>query len=119
MALEHLAARAEAGRIFAQSALAGEVSADDRTYLAQVVSTNTGLPQAEAEARVDQVITAIETAKAEAAETAEAARKMTVLGAFLTAASLLVSAVGAYWAAQKGGNHRDKNIAFPGVFNRW
>jgi len=113
------AARAEAGRIFAQSAIAGEVSADDRTYLAQVVSTNTGLSQAEAEARVDQVITAMDNAKAQAAEVAEEARKMTVLGAFLTAASLLVSAVGAYWAAQKGGNHRDNNIAFPGVFNRW
>lgn len=113
------AARAEAGRIFAQSAIVGEVSADDRTYLAQVVATNTGLPQAEAEARVDQVITAIDNAKAQAAEVAEEARKMTVLAAFLTAASLLVSAVGAYWAAQKGGNHRDNNIAFPGVFNRW
>jgi hypothetical protein len=113
------AVRAEAGRIFAQSALSGELAADDRSYLVQAVSANTGLPEAEAQARVDQVVTAIDTAKAEAVEVAENARKMTVLGAFLTAASLLVSAVGAYWAAQKGGNHRDKNTAFPGVFNRW
>lgn len=113
------AVRAEAGRIFAQSAISGELGAEDRAYLAQAVSANTGLPQAEAEARVEQVVTAIDTAKAEAAEAAETARKMTVLGAFITAAALLVSAVGAYWAAQKGGNHRDKNIAFPGVFTRW
>lgn len=113
------AIRAEAGRIFAQSAVSGELAAGDRSYLVQAVSANTGLPEAEAQARVDQVVTAIDTAEAKAAEVAESARKMTVLGAFLTAASLLVSAVGAYWAAQKGGNHRDKNTAFPGVFNRW
>lgn len=113
------AVRGEAGRIFAQAALSGELAADDRAYLAQAVSANTGLSQAEAEARVDQVVAAIDTAKAEAAEAAEEARKMTVLGAFLVAASLLVSAVGAYWAAQKGGNHRDKNIAFTSMFRRW
>ncbi|RYE87850.1 MAG: hypothetical protein EOP19_03105 [Hyphomicrobiales bacterium] len=113
------AVRGEAGRIFAQSALSGELGAEDRAYLVQAVAANTGLPEAEAEARVDQVVTAIDTAKAKAAEVAEAARKTTVLGAFLVAASLLVSAVGAFWAAQKGGNHRDKNIAFPGVFTRW
>ena len=118
-AADTTAIRGEAGRIFAQSALSGELAADDRAYLVQAVSANTGLPEAEAQARVDQVVTAIDTAKAEALEVAENARKMTVLGAFLTAASLLVSAVGAYWAAQKGGNHRDKNIAFPGLFNRW
>ena len=113
------AIRGEAGRIFAQSALSGELSEDDRAYLVQAVSANTGMSEADAQARVDQVTAAIDAAKSEAAEVAEEARKMTVLGAFLTAASLLVSAVGAYWAAQKGGNHRDKNIAFPGVFRRW
>ena len=113
------AIRGEAGRIFAQSALSGELGTEDRAYLVQAVSANTGLSEAEAQARVDQVVTAIDTAKAEALEAAENARKMTVLGAFLTAASLIVSAVGAYWAAQKGGNHRDKNIAFTSVFRRW
>lgn len=113
------AVRGEAGRIFAQSALTGELSADDRAYLVQAVSANTGMSEADAQARVDQVVTAIDEAKAKAAEVAESARKMTVLAAFLTAASLLVSAVGAYWAAQKGGNHRDKNMAFPGLFRRW
>lgn len=118
-AADTTAVRAEAGRIFAQSAISGELAADDRTYLAQAVAANTGLSEAEAQARVDQVVTAIDNAKAKAAEVAESARKLTVLGAFLTAASLLISAVGAYWAAQKGGNHRDKNIAFPAVFRRW
>jgi len=114
------ALRAEAGRIFAQSALSDDgLPADDRTYLAQQVAANTTLTTAEAEARVDQVVTAIDNARAQAAEIAEETRRMTVLAAFLTAAAFLVSAVGAYWAAQKGGNHRDKNMAFPAVFRRW
>lgn len=113
------AARAEAGRIFAQGALAGEVSAEDRTYLAQSISQSTGMTPEEATARVDQVMTAMDTAAAEAAEAAEAARKTGVIAAFLAAASLLVSAAGAFWAAQKGGNHRDNNTAFPGVFRRF
>lgn len=65
------------------------------------------------------MLAAIDEAKAKAAAAAETARKWTVLGAFLTAASLLVSAVGAYWAAMKGGNHRDKHTVFADVFKRF
>lgn len=110
--------RAEAGRIIAQGAVAGSVGEPDRAYLAQVVSANTGLPSEEANARVAEVMTAIDQAKAQAAAAAETARKTGVVGAFLTAASLLVSAVGAYWAAQMGGNHRDNGTAFRTVFRR-
>jgi len=111
--------RAEAGRIIASGALNGGVSADDKTYLAQLVSQNTGLPQDQASARVDQVLKAVDDAKAKAADAAETARKTTVLAAFLTAAALLVSAVGAYWAAMKGGRHRDDNTVFADVFGRF
>jgi hypothetical protein len=72
----------------------------------------------EAAARVNEVMTAVDTAAAEAAEAAEAARKTGVIGAFLIAASFLVSAVGAWWAAQTGGNHRDNNVYFNGAFRR-
>ncbi len=106
--------RGEATRILANDALAGTVSDTDKAYLAQIVSANTGLTPDEANARVTEVLTAIDTAKAKAAEAAETARKWTVLGAFLTAASLLVSGVGAYWAAMKGGNHRDKQTIIAG-----
>jgi hypothetical protein len=73
----------------------------------------------EANARVDNVLASVEGAKAEAADAADAARRTGVLGAFLVAASFLVSAVGAYWAAQVGGRHRDKGTAFPTVFRRF
>lgn len=111
--------RAEAGRILAQGALSGSVSADDKTYLGQLVSANTGLPQDQATARVDQVLKAVDDAKAKAADAAETARKTTVVAAFLTAASLLLSAIGAYWAAMKGGRHRDDGTMFAGVFGRF
>jgi len=112
--------RGEAGRILAASAASGTpVSADDKTYLGQLVAQNTGLPADQANARVDQVLKAIDDAKAKAADVAENARKAAVLAAFLTAASLLVSAVGAYWAAMKGGRHRDENTVFADVFGRY
>jgi len=114
------AARGEAGRIFAQAALGdGTVAADDRTYLASVVAANTALTPEEAQARVDQVITNVEAARQQAIEAARIARNTAIIGAFLIAASLLVSAIGAFWAAQKGGNHRDENTVFAGVFRRF
>lgn len=112
------AVRAEASRILATGAVAGTVSDPDKAYLGQLVATNTGLTADEANARVNDVMTAVDTARAEAARVAEAARKTGILAAFLVAASLLVSAAGAFWAAQKGGNHRDEGTAFVSVFRR-
>lgn len=41
---------------------------------------------------------------------AEAVRKLTVISGFIAAASLLVGAVAAFFGAQSGGNHRDKDV---------
>lgn len=111
--------RTEATRILAQGAVSGSVGDADKAYLGQLVAQNTGLPADQATARVDQVITAINTARQQAVDAAETARKTAVLAAFLTAASLLVSAVGAYWAAMKGGRHRDEGTVFADVFGRY
>jgi len=114
------AARGEATRIFAQAALGdGTVPDADRTYLAQVVAANTGLTPEESAARVDQVIVSIDAAKQDAVEAARIARNTAIIAAFLLAATTLVSAIGAYWAAQKGGNHRDKNTVLADVFRRF
>ena len=111
-------ARAEAGRILAMGATTG-VSDADKAYLGQLVAQQTGLPADQATARVDDTLKAVDAAKAKAAEAAETARKTAVLAAFLTAASLLISALGAYWAAMKGGNHRDQGVVFADVFGRY
>jgi hypothetical protein len=113
-------ARDEAGRIFIQAALGdGTVAAEDRTYLANVVAANTGIPPEEATARVDQVIANVEAARQDALEAARIARNTGIIAAFLLAASLLIAAIGAYWAAQKGGNHRDSNTMFGDIFRRF
>src|SRR5688572_28723344 len=63
--------RTEAARIIVNGA--GELTfpADDRTYLAQLVVTATGIPQAEAEQRVGAAIADAQAAAAEARETAD------------------------------------------------
>ncbi|RUT30118.1 hypothetical protein EMQ25_12395 [Arsenicitalea aurantiaca] len=113
------ALRDEAGRILARSAVEGEFSETDRVYLAQVIATNTGLTQEEAEARVDEVVANIDAAAAQAVEAAETARRTSVVAAFLTAAALLAAAIGAYWAASMGGRHRDEGTEFADVFRRY
>ncbi len=114
------ASRAEAARIFAQAALGdGTVPEADRTYLESVVAANTGLTPEESAARVDAVIVAVDNAKQDALEAARLARNTAIIAAFLLAATTLVSAIGAYWAAQKGGNHRDENTVLTDVFRRF
>ena len=83
------------------------MSTEDRAYIARIVAARTGLSQSDAENRVNDVL-----AKADAAvkTAADRARKVGVLLAFLTAASLLASAAAAWWAAQLGGHHRDQGV---------
>lgn len=101
-------AAAEAARILANSASAGELSAEDRTYLSQLVAARTGLSQADAEARVDQVVQRIQAAKVEAQEAADAARKASATFALVSALSLIVGAFIASAAAAFGGRQRDE-----------
>ena len=94
---------AEIGRILTRSVGASDVDDSDRDYAVRQMTTRTGLPEAEAKKRFDDTVTKL---KAQAAS----ARKFSILIAFLTAASLLIGAVGAWWAACAGGRHRDEGI---------
>jgi hypothetical protein len=78
----------------------GELKPADRTYVAKVVAARTGLSQADAEKRVNEVVTQI---KADA----DAARKATAQLAFWLVASLLIGAFCASLAATEGGALRD------------
>jgi hypothetical protein len=89
------------GRVLSRNVAARTVDETDRTYLAREISSRTGLAEADAQKRVDDTLA---TLKAQA----ETARRFGVLLAFLTAASLLVSGVAAWWAATAGGKHRDE-----------
>lgn len=99
--------RAEIGRIVGRSLATGSLADGDRSYLATVVAQRTGLPQAEAERRVNETIAE---ANRTTREAADKARRAAILGGLVTAISLLVSLAAAWWAAQKGGNHRDNRL---------
>lgn len=110
--------RAEASRILA-TGVTGPVSDTDRAHLATLVSQNTGMPAADAQARVDQVLGQMDQARQTALEAADTARRTGVIAAFLTAASFLASAIGAYWAASMGGRHRDEGTVLSNFFRRY
>lgn len=93
-------ARAEAGRILLTSSSHSGVSTEDHAYLVQLVSGTTGLAGADAERRVDNVITDSRTAISRA-------RASTTILAFSIATALLLGAVAAWAGAEAGGRHRD------------
>ncbi|MEP7031232.1 MAG: hypothetical protein ABI830_09890 [Pseudolabrys sp.] len=79
----------------------GTVSDADRGYLAGVVAARTGIPPAEAEQRVTQVIT-------QAKATADAARKSIATFSLWLVASMLAGALAASFAAIEGGSLRNR-----------
>lgn len=95
--------REELTRIFVASTADGSLDAADRGYLAQVVANQTGLSPDAAQKRVDEVYTT-------ALETVDAARKAAVAAGLATATALLLGLAAAWYAAQRGGHHRDQNI---------
>lgn len=101
----------EATRILLSSAATGQVSADDRSYLAQLVSARTGLSQADADARVNSVLQRIDDAKTKAKQAADTARKAGLTMSLIAALSLVVGAFIASVAALLGGSERDQKEA--------
>lgn len=101
--------REEVSRLIAPAMVrGGNVSAADRTYLVQVVSQRTGLPQADAEKRVNDTIT-------QAKQAADAARKATAKAMMWLAASLLAGAFAGMLGAMEGGKLRNQRWYDTGV----
>lgn len=103
--------RGVVSRILVRGLQDGELNADDRSYLAQIVAQRTNLTQPEAEQRIDQVYgkahQAIEDAKVKAKQAADLAAKAaawSTLWAFIT---LLLGAFFASLCATFGGRRRD------------
>jgi hypothetical protein len=95
--------RGDVARVLALSVANGQMSANDRSYLAQALAQRAGIPAADAEKRVD-------TAFADAQRAVETARKATVATGLLTASALLIGLLAAWYGAQRGGHNRDHNI---------
>jgi len=96
-------ARAMVARTLTGAVAAGQLTPAQKRTLAQIVSERTGISQAEAEQRVDQ-------AYKDALSAIETARQAAVLTGLATATALLVGLLAAWYAAQKGGHHRDNNV---------
>ncbi|RST83420.1 hypothetical protein EJC49_22625 [Aquibium carbonis] len=111
--------RAQIGRILASAATGDALDAADRDYLVSTIAARTGLSEDEAAQRVDQAVARAQQIEAEARAAAERARRAGLVAAFLTAASLLLGAAVAYWAATKGGNHRDRQTVVEGWYRPW
>jgi len=111
---------AEAGRIFAVGLADGSLNADDRSYLAQLVARQTGLPEADAQRRVDETYARAqgmkEAAERQVREAADKARKQAVVAGFLAAAASLIGLVAAVWAAGMGHEHQNSR-QYPIVFS--
>ena len=100
-------ARSQAGHIFARAATTGELPAADRAYLAQLVATQTGISESDAQRRVDDTITQLKAAGDKVRAAADAAREATELTALFTALSMLIGAFIASVSAALGGRLRD------------
>jgi hypothetical protein len=85
----------------------GQLPAQDRDYLAQLVAARTSLTVDEARTRVDQAFTKAREAAQQAREAADAARKAAAMLALFTALSMLIGAFVASAAAAYGGHLRD------------
>src|SRR3984885_13083041 len=93
--------RGEMLRLFTSSFRSGgELKPADREYVAKVVAARTGLSQADADKRVNEVVTQAKT-------DLDATRKATAQLAFWLTASLLLGAFCASLAATEGGGLRD------------
>jgi hypothetical protein len=93
--------RGEMMRLFTTSFRNGnDVNSADRTYVAKVVSARTGLSQADAERRVNDVVTQVKS-------DLEAARKAAMQIAIWLTLSLFIGAFSASLAATEGGGLRD------------
>jgi len=112
---------APVARVFAANLANPQLNAADRTYLVQLVMQQTGLPQADAEKRVDQAFTDLKAAEQKVRDAAEQAHKATLIAAFLAAATLAIGCAAACAAASLGGRHRDENtlVVFWGSRRFW
>jgi hypothetical protein len=99
--------RAESARILAQGVAKGSIPDADRTYLAQLVASQTGLSIEEAQKRIDDVFAEAKSAQTQLVQALDAARKAAAQLAFFTAFSLVIGAFVAAVAGAFGGRQRD------------
>ncbi|HEY8288269.1 MAG TPA: hypothetical protein VIG49_03300 [Acetobacteraceae bacterium] len=99
--------RGEATRILAKAVTSQTVNADDRSYLSKLVAARTGISEADAGKRIDDLIAQGKAAELKIRQAADAARKAASSLSFFIFFSMLVGAFIASVAAALGGRQRD------------
>jgi hypothetical protein len=102
--------RTETAHITANALATGSVPDADRAYLVDQVVARTGVPQTEAQARVDNFISSVMQAQAKLKADADAARKAAAQASIYLALSMLIGAFIASVSAAVGGRLRDEHI---------
>lgn len=98
---------AEVTRIFVNAVREDQLPAEDRRYIAQVITQYTDLSQQEAEQRVNQMFTRLQGLGEEAREAADEARKAATYALMWLFIAMLIGAFSASFAATYGGRQRD------------
>ena len=99
--------RDDASAVLTQSAVTGNAPQADKDYLATLVMAATGMDQASAQARVNDVLTHEQADITKARQVANAARKSAAVAAIYTFFSALIGAFIAAVAGALGGRIRD------------
>lgn len=110
--------RSQLTRVLMSSLSDSGITDEDRKYVSGTVAVEAGIPAEEADKRVTQFIEQARQLEADARAAADRARRIAMLVAFMTAASLFISGAAAYYSATLGGNHRDKQTVLAG-WNRF
>jgi hypothetical protein len=103
-------ARAEVMHIAATAASTGEISDEDRAYLANLVAAETGVSSDESQKRVDTFVQTVKDAGVQAKSALDEARKSAATAALYTALALLIGAFISSVSAAIGGRLRDEHL---------
>ncbi len=93
--------RRQVSPLLEKAAMGKTLGNDEKTFVARVTAAQTGVTTDDANKRVDATVTALR-------DDVNAARRLVLLAAFITAAALAVGAAAAWWGATLGGKHRDE-----------
>ena len=104
--------RSSVTRIIGNGVATGTLSDSDKSYLTSQIAALAGVSPDEATRRVNDAVAQVNALSEKAKQAAERARKVGVIIGFLSAASLAIAAVAAWFAATMGGKHRDDGVAF-------
>jgi hypothetical protein len=102
--------RLEAAHIAARAASTGDISDEDRNYLATVVAAKAGVSMDEAQRRVDAFVAEVKDGASRAKSAADEARKAAAQAAIYTALAMLIGAFIASVSAALGGHLRDEHL---------